>query len=726
MAIPIGLKKVQLQLQNGNYSSPIGIILDANHIYLENAQNLQNVIGNYNSQTDGGTIKAILDQIKQNIQNLNINKAGKNEIGKPPKIAKTASDMSDTNSIYVYQGEETNILKKDNWYSYLNGQWVSGGPYISNFITIDSSLTESGAAAEAEVTGQRLDSLQYAIDTKDFDISKKIKIQQNDSGEIYLVDTKDSTKKSNSLQIIDNSFQSTKMAAEAKATGDAIASLSDSTSKFISNLNTSISNLNKSISDLDTSTSESISNLQSATLGNNTSSLKTMLSNLKDNTLGNAYDSKNGDLQFQITSLKTLLENLIDFFKEEIAVDGYNSQNNRSSGANGPYIITNSHFNSSKNVYKIKLNVVDVGNGKLTVGTIKRNKAIAGNTCANYLNDVMVKEVLTISHTGVQEITFKNNFTVSDDEYIFISLPTTDTCHFKFGAYGKDTGFLARSTSDNKWTSSNSSLGVTIYIKNFDRDINLTDIISQTPKNLLKGKKLSILGDSISTYSGYIASGYGAFYPRNDVDSVNKTWWGKLMDLTGMELLVNASWSGTRVTGDAVEKTNGEVGWSDARVNALKSGNTNPDIIICYIGINDWGGSGPATVGTFDSKVEIDLTPRKITNISEAYALMLYKIRSTYPNAAVYCITQLEGRAASSTQDSSYPIKNENGETIHEVNHAIIEIAHIFGVRVIDLQTCGINFWNVANYTIDNLHPNEAGMAIIANTIYKQLLNDFK
>lgn len=38
--------------------------------------------------------------------------------------------------------------------------------------------------------------------------------------------------------------------------------------------------------------------------------------------------------------------------------------------------------------------------------------------------------------------------------------------------------------------------------------------------NNLVGKKVSIIGDSISTYSGYLPSGYSATYPTGDVTSV--------------------------------------------------------------------------------------------------------------------------------------------------------------------------------------------------------------
>ena len=286
------LKSLRLQQQNGNYSSEIVISPDAKNVYLENNQDLQKAVGNYNPQSDGGTIKANLDQIKQDIQNLNTNKAGKNEVGKPPKIAKTAGEMSDTNSVYVYTGETTSTLTKGNWYSYSNGEWVSGGSYIGNPVTVDSTLLESGSAADAKVTGDRLKDLQDLINTKDFDLSNILIRQQDDGYSFYLVDRNDPTKKTeNSLGLklpIDKTLKIEDYIADAKATGDAITNLDNYTKQQIRLLN------------------EIYDALQIATLGNEATSLKSLITDLSSKTLGANYDSENGDLQTQITDLITL------------------------------------------------------------------------------------------------------------------------------------------------------------------------------------------------------------------------------------------------------------------------------------------------------------------------------------------------------------------------------------------------------------------------------------
>mgnify|MGYP003546947605 CR=1 FL=1 len=52
-------------------------------------------------------------------------------------------------------------------------------------------------------------------------------------------------------------------------------------------------------------------------------------------------------------------------------------------------------------------------------------------------------------------------------------------------------------------------------------------------------KKVSILGDSYSTYKGIIPSNYSTFYPdaNNDVSSVEQTWWSLYIKAKGYQHL---------------------------------------------------------------------------------------------------------------------------------------------------------------------------------------------
>lgn len=77
-----------------------------------------------------------------------------------PFTAATAAAMTDTSKIYVYVGSETGYVN-GNWY-YNNGTaWVSGGVYNSTALETDTTLTVSGAAADAKVTGRTIKGLAY-------------------------------------------------------------------------------------------------------------------------------------------------------------------------------------------------------------------------------------------------------------------------------------------------------------------------------------------------------------------------------------------------------------------------------------------------------------------------------------------------------------------------------------------------------------------------------------
>ena len=79
--------------------------------------------------------------------------------------------------------------------------------------------------------------------------------------------------------------------------------------------------------------------------------------------------------------------------------------------------------------------------------------------------------------------------------------------------------------------------------------------------------KVSVLGDSISTYIDYIPSSYSNFYPAYDVDNVNKTWWYGLISELNMELGFDSSWGRTKLAcSSAVDVSCFS---SDQRVNDL-------------------------------------------------------------------------------------------------------------------------------------------------------------
>lgn len=257
------------------------------------------------------------------------------------------------------------------------------------------------------------------------------------------------------------------------------------------------------------------------------------------------------------------------------------------------------------------------------------------------------------------------------------------------------------------------------------------------PLNKFKGKTVSIIGDSISTFAGYIPSGYATFYPNSataqdgtgSLTAVEQTWWYKLCQESGLTLLKNASWSGSWVTGNStLTTTSGAISaCSTKRINDIAGDNGEaPDIILCYIGINDLFNSNVATrgatLGDWTPDEEI-VEEGNVMEFSAAYGLMLKKIITAYPEAKVFCCTLLTtGRSYKDTDGIETFPTSHLSTTLNQVNNKIREIANGIGCNIIEIHNCGINYFNIGKYTIDMTHPNADGATLIKNQMLAELI----
>lgn len=239
----------------------------------------------------------------------------------------------------------------------------------------------------------------------------------------------------------------------------------------------------------------------------------------------------------------------------------------------------------------------------------------------------------------------------------------------------------------------------------------------------LTGKKISILGDSISTYAGYIPATYEVYYSGNNcgVSSVDETWWKRVINITGMELCVNDSWSGATVSNVRDQWYPNSSGVD--RCENLNTDDVSPDIIIVYMGTNDF--RNLVSIGDYDGTQEF---PTIASTFKNAYAIMLKKILTKYPSAMVYVCTlkQFENLG-----DAGFPDKNGVGLTINDYNKAILDMATLFGVPVIDFNKSGLNYFNLAEYCGDynsntgkGMHPNAAGHKKLADRAIFDLIGD--
>ena len=224
--------------------------------------------------------------------------------------------------------------------------------------------------------------------------------------------------------------------------------------------------------------------------------------------------------------------------------------------------------------------------------------------------------------------------------------------------------------------------------------------------SIYKGKTLSILGDSISTFDGYIVDGNRTFYPRGTVQDVNDTWWMKLINALGMKLDTNNSYSGTTVS-------TYKDGPNAACLTRCQNLGTSPDVIIVYMGINDFNDGCP--VGTYDGTTELPTTTKTFT---DAYAVLLDKLLKKYQTSEVWICTI--GPCEHNNESIEFPEINEAGVSLAEYNRAIIKIADAFSVKVLRHDLAGIRYHNQQLY-LSGLHPTKYGHSLIANNDIKQL-----
>ena len=268
------------------------------------------------------------------------------------------------------------------------------------------------------------------------------------------------------------------------------------------------------------------------------------------------------------------------------------------------------------------------------------------------------------------------------------------------------------------------------------------------------GKRISIIGDSISTFNGVsngtsynsTIGGNAVWYPtkNSNVMSHTYTYWGRLIQDLGMELCVNNSWSGSRVYGVVNDNCKGNM---LVRATELDNDNgtpkdpsddINPDVILVYMGINDLHTGTPndaklysaltaagadkkavmenwisSVIATAEANGSTVVGGKTYTSWEAAYALSLRAMKEKYNNPELFCMLLVQ------TQDT-----RDTPEKIARHNTCIRAIAEYFGATVIDQQADGyVTYENSHAYGSDDsgLHPNPQGHALMERLIVESI-----
>lgn len=206
--------------------------------------------------------------------------------------------------------------------------------------------------------------------------------------------------------------------------------------------------------------------------------------------------------------------------------------------------------------------------------------------------------------------------------------------------------------------------------------------------------KISIVGDSISTYAGFNPQGYLVYYKDdraqdNEIESVDDTWWKQVIDGLGGELCVNNSYSGSLVAGEYKSSA-----CSAARCSALHA-DVMPDVILIYIGTNDRG---------FGVDVGMN-SPHDTQKFYGAYRTMLSQLKSNYPCAKIICATLLMGKLKD-TVDLEYDRFMIEDERYNEAIRSAVKDKECL---LADIARSGERY-----ETLDYCHPTKCGHKLMA------------
>ena len=216
---------------------------------------------------------------------------------------------------------------------------------------------------------------------------------------------------------------------------------------------------------------------------------------------------------------------------------------------------------------------------------------------------------------------------------------------------------------------------------------------------------ISFFGDSITSLDGYTNKtaadttnstirnngpwyGSGRYEPLALFD----TYWYQAIAKCGLNLLVNNSISGDKLSGDGKGLARCVQLHDDTGANA----GTNPDVISIFFGTND------------ESKVSA-------AEFKALYIQMIDSVKEKYKDADIFVFTLLQ-RTNNATHQ----------KVVNDFNTVIREVAGSKGLTLVDLaKDSGINEYNYLTYTIDGTHPNKLGMDLITDCLIDALYDKY-
>lgn len=214
--------------------------------------------------------------------------------------------------------------------------------------------------------------------------------------------------------------------------------------------------------------------------------------------------------------------------------------------------------------------------------------------------------------------------------------------------------------------------------------------LKKTPKNVF------ILGDSYSTFEGYVPKGNAIYYTNvgradNDITSVSETWWHLLASELDLNIVHNNSWSGSTVCYTGYGNTDRSRSTSFIyRLNQLYENGffdeNDIDTVLIFGGTNDSWANSPLGEETLT-----DYSHENLFNVLPSLSFIIKRAKEILPDANIIFIVN----------DSLKP----------EISRAVINASEFFGTSYVLLE--GIDK--------SNNHPTVKGMTEIKDQILSHL-----
>lgn len=231
---------------------------------------------------------------------------------------------------------------------------------------------------------------------------------------------------------------------------------------------------------------------------------------------------------------------------------------------------------------------------------------------------------------------------------------------------------------------------------------------------MLKNYKYSVLGDSRSTFRGISPWSDHCHYPDNYLTNSNDMWWSIMEKNTGLQRLKIDAFSGSRIStgGSTPHYADGYEFCTDLRINELVDGNTTPDFVFVYGGVNDWYNN----IAIGNTSYNSDDTD----NVANALAITLKKIQTKIPNAKIYVI--LENYTDMVYQGQyNFPV-NSSKIPLGDLIQAQKDVCDKMRIPYIDTSVLNIGYNNVTSYLPDYVHGNILFNKLLGDVVSCEIL----